>query len=186
MGLADTSVRGYAGYVPSRRSGIGLPGSSNTRRCSGSVLRVSRGAAHSMTHTKLLPVRQPGRPTRPSDNGRLSGTTQAPASDHAGGGPPPGARLGHVIRYIGRGGATTGKITPLRERDTSTIQALADAFLFSPRYANPNTRRGYADNAGHWRLATDSDSSPVARHAISALCAVSCHGGGVGAGRRSG
>ena len=35
-----------------------------------------------------------------SDNGRLSGTTQAPASDHAGGGPPPGARLGHVIRYI--------------------------------------------------------------------------------------
>ena len=37
---------------------------------------------------------------RPSDNGRLSGTTQAPASDHAGGGPPPSARLGHVIRYI--------------------------------------------------------------------------------------
>ena len=35
MGLADTSVRGYAGYVPSRRSGIGLPSSSNTRRCSG-------------------------------------------------------------------------------------------------------------------------------------------------------
>jgi hypothetical protein len=40
------------------------------------------------------------RATGPSDNGRLSGTTQAPASDHAGGGPPPGARLGHVIRYI--------------------------------------------------------------------------------------
>ena len=65
----------------------------------------------------------------------------------------------------------TGKIMPLRERDTSTIQAAADAFLSSPRYANPNTRRGYADNAGHRRLATDSDSSPVARHAISAdLC----------------
>src|SRR5437667_4247373 len=32
---------------------------------------------------------------------------------------------------------------PLRERDTSTIQAAADAFLSSPRYANPNTRRGY-------------------------------------------
>jgi hypothetical protein len=31
----------------------------------------------------------------------------------------------------------------LRERDTSTIQAAAGAFLSSPRYANPNTRRGY-------------------------------------------
>ncbi len=41
-----------------------------------------------------------GRPTEQTDNGRLSGTTQAPSSDHAGGGPPPGARLGHVIRYI--------------------------------------------------------------------------------------
>ena len=36
----------------------------------------------------------------------------------------------------------TGKIMPLRERDTSTVQAAADAFLSSPRYANPNTRRG--------------------------------------------
>jgi hypothetical protein len=35
----------------------------------------------------------------PSDNGRLSSTTQAPASDHAGSGALPGARLGHVIRY---------------------------------------------------------------------------------------
>ena len=37
----------------------------------------------------------------------------------------------------------TGKIMPLRERDTSTVQAAADAFLSSPRYANPHTRRGY-------------------------------------------
>jgi hypothetical protein len=37
----------------------------------------------------------------------------------------------------------TGKIMPLRERDTTTVQAPADAFLSSPRYANPNTRRGY-------------------------------------------
>jgi hypothetical protein len=37
----------------------------------------------------------------------------------------------------------TGKIMPLRERDTSTVQAAADAFLSSPRHANPNTRRGY-------------------------------------------
>jgi hypothetical protein len=49
---------------------------------------------------------------------------------------------------------------PLCEWGTSTIQALADAFLSSPRYVNRNTRRGFADNAGHWRLATDSDSSP--------------------------
>ena len=37
----------------------------------------------------------------------------------------------------------TGKIMPLRARDTGTVQAAADAFLSSPRYANPNTRRGY-------------------------------------------
>ena len=37
----------------------------------------------------------------------------------------------------------TGKIMPLHERDTTTVQAAADAFLSSPRYANPNTRRGY-------------------------------------------
>ncbi len=37
----------------------------------------------------------------------------------------------------------TGKIMPLRERDASTIQAAADAFLSSLRYANPNTRGGY-------------------------------------------
>jgi integrase len=37
----------------------------------------------------------------------------------------------------------TGKIMPLRARDTSTVQAAVDAFLSSPRYANPNTRRGY-------------------------------------------
>ena len=36
----------------------------------------------------------------------------------------------------------TGKIMPLREQDTSTIQAAADAFLSSPRYANSNIRRG--------------------------------------------
>jgi hypothetical protein len=34
---------------------------------------------------------------------------------------------------------------------TSTIQAAADAFLSSPRYANRNIRRGYTDNLGHWR-----------------------------------
>ena len=36
-----------------------------------------------------------------------------------------------------------GKVMPLREPDTSTVQAAAGAFLSSPRYANPNTRRGY-------------------------------------------
>jgi len=37
----------------------------------------------------------------------------------------------------------TEKIMPLRERDTSTIQAAIDAFLSSLRDAIPNTRRGY-------------------------------------------
>ena len=46
----------------------------------------------------------------------------------------------------------TGKIMPLRERGTSTIQAVADAFLSSPRYANRNTRRSYTDNLGHRRF----------------------------------
>ena len=35
---------------------------------------------------------------------------------------------------------------PLCEWGTSTIQALADAFLSSARYVNRNTRRGYAGN----------------------------------------
>ena len=47
----------------------------------------------------LFPGTTAGRRNR-SDNGRLSGTTRTPASDHVGGGPPPCARLGHVIRYI--------------------------------------------------------------------------------------
>jgi hypothetical protein len=34
-------------------------------------------------------------------------------------------------------------ITLLRGRDTSTVQPAADAFLFSLRYVDPNTRRGY-------------------------------------------
>ena len=40
------------------------------------------------------------RPAKRSDNGRLSGTTRTPVSDHVAGSPPPSARLGHVIRYI--------------------------------------------------------------------------------------
>jgi predicted DNA-binding transcriptional regulator YafY len=43
----------------------------------------------------------------------------------------------------------TGMIMPLRERDTSTIQALAGAFLFSLRYVDRDTRCGYAGNPGH-------------------------------------
>ena len=66
----------------------------------------------------------------------------------------------------------TGKIMPLRERDTSTVQAAADAFLSSPRYANPNTRRGYTGALDPRRVATDSDSSAVEGHAISALWSV--------------
>jgi len=62
------------------------------------------------------------------DNGRLSGTTRVPANDYAGSRPSLDARFGHVIRYICCGGAVTGKILPLRERSTSTIQAAAVAF----------------------------------------------------------
>ena len=46
---------------------------------------------------------------------------------------------------------------PLCEWGTSTIQALADAFLSSLRYVDRNTRRGFAGNPGHWRLATVGD-----------------------------
>ena len=42
----------------------------------------------------------------------------------------------------------TGKIMPLCKRSTSTIQAVADAFMCSPRYASRNTRRGYTGNLG--------------------------------------
>ena len=55
----------------------------------------------------------------------------------------------------------TGKIMPLRERDTSTVQAAADAFLSSPRYANPNTRRGYTGVPGRL-LAGLGASRPLA------------------------
>jgi len=47
----------------------------------------------------LLPGTATGRQDDP-DNGRLSGTTRSPASDHVEGGLPSFARLGHVIRYI--------------------------------------------------------------------------------------
>src|SRR6516225_3247342 len=55
----------------------------------------------------------------------------------------------------------TGTIMPLRERDTSTVQAAADAFLSSPRYANPNTRRGYTGVPGRL-LAGLGASRPLA------------------------
>ena len=62
----------------------------------------------------------------------------------------------------------TGKIMPLCERSTNTIQAVADAVLIAPRHVNRNTRCGCMGNSAHWRLVTDSDNSMVARHAISA------------------
>jgi hypothetical protein len=62
---------------------------------------IAAGGSDIAVH-QLSAVLFPGAMTggKPSDNGRLSGTTQTPAGDHAGGGPPPGTRLGHVIRYI--------------------------------------------------------------------------------------
>ena len=55
----------------------------------------------------------------------------------------------------------TGTIMPLRDRDTSTVQAAADAFLSSPRYANPNTRRGFTGVPGRL-LAGLGASRPLA------------------------
>ena len=55
----------------------------------------------------------------------------------------------------------TGKIMPLRERDAGTVQAAAGPFLSSPRYANPNTRRGYTGVPGRL-LAALGASPPLA------------------------
>jgi hypothetical protein len=54
----------------------------------------------------------------------------------------------------------TGKIMPLRERDISTVQAAADAFLYSPRYANPNTRRSFRRQAC-WLTGCRPGSAPA-------------------------
>jgi hypothetical protein len=48
---------------------------------------------------------------------------------------------------------------PLREPDTTTVQAAADAFLSSPRYASPSARRGYT---GVW-TGCSPGSAPTAR-----------------------
>ena len=58
----------------------------------------------------------------------------------------------------------TGKIMPLSGRDASTIQAAAGAFFSSPRYANPNTRRGYTGVLDRL-LAGLGASRPLARSA---------------------
>ena len=42
----------------------------------------------------------------------------------------------------------TGKITPLRKRDTSAVQAAAGPFMSSARHTDPNTRRGYTGVPG--------------------------------------
>ena len=54
----------------------------------------------------------------------------------------------------------TGTIMPLRERDTSTVQAAADAFLSSPRYANPSTRRGYTGVLDRLLAGLDGPTGP--------------------------
>ena len=55
----------------------------------------------------------------------------------------------------------TGEIMPLRERGTTTVQAAAGAFLSSPRYASPDTRRGCAGVPGRL-LAGLGASRPLA------------------------
>jgi hypothetical protein len=88
--------------LPERETVLGFPGWHSTRPAPypwwpgrPSVRAPGPAAAHQPS----IPVATAG-PAQPSDNGRLSGTTSAPASDHARRGTPPPARLGHVIRYI--------------------------------------------------------------------------------------
>src|ERR1700748_1475434 len=71
----------------------------------------------------------------------------------------------------------TGKIMPLRERDTSTVQAAADAFLSSPRYANPNTRRGYTGVLDRPLAGLDA-SRPLAEVSGEELAGCSSNSGG--------
>src|SRR5262249_944882 len=73
----------------------------------------------------------------------LPGTTRTLASDHVEAARRRLRDSGTLSGTSAEEEQMTGKIMPLRERDTSTVQAAADAFLSSPRYANPNTRRGY-------------------------------------------
>src|SRR6185437_16367843 len=97
-------------------AGNGAPGHGHR---SEAARRGNPGKSGCGTSRRTTPPRQP--PTLP-------GTTRVPASDYAGSRPSLDARFGHVIRYICCGGAVTGKILPLRERSTSTIQAAAVAF----------------------------------------------------------
>jgi WD40 repeat protein len=69
---------------------------------------ITVAGANIAVHQPALPrtmrwpssVLENARPVKRPDNGRLSGTTRSPASDHLGSSSPPSARLGHVIRYI--------------------------------------------------------------------------------------
>jgi hypothetical protein len=74
-----------------------LPAGRHSARPGPSIAAISAPADHALA-ASLSVVPRPS--ATQSDSGRLSGTTQAPASDHAGGGARPDARLGHVIRYI--------------------------------------------------------------------------------------
>src|SRR6185437_5556605 len=101
--------------------------------------------AHSACASCCSVSRNNDRPVKQPDNGRLSGTTAVTRQRSRG--RRPAAVCATRARYpvhLLRRSKMTGKIMPLREQDTSTIQAAADAFLSSPRYANPNTRRSYA------------------------------------------
>ena len=53
-----------------------------------------------------------------------------------------------------------GRSRLLRQRDISTVQAAADALLSSPRFVNPETRRGSAGAPG--RLLAEFGASPLA------------------------
>lgn len=48
----------------------------------------------------------------------------------------------------------------------SPIPALAGCLLVCGAVVDQNTRRAYNGNSAHWRLATESDNSATAWHAI--------------------
>jgi HTH-like domain/Integrase core domain len=75
--VIDCATRKIIGWTCLNRHVSPFVATSSSPRAAGTSVSTSQG---STTHTKLLPVQRPDRPTRPSDNGRLSGTSAADAS----------------------------------------------------------------------------------------------------------
>src|SRR6516165_8951268 len=103
-----------AGPPACYRASWQLPGPDFHRQATTS-LRTRRNTMHYVT---VSPPALLG-----AHNGRLSGTSAGVRPSAHAGSSPPDARLGHVIRSIYERGAMAAKITPLCERDASTIRS---------------------------------------------------------------